>query len=137
MNKELMKFYTLKGLEEVKRDIKKHKEITSSPMEEQNSTRGLMDLLCRVESCIKALEKSNSDRLELVKAYSQRANDLEYENEQLNYMVDRQLDYYWNKADKESYDNLKANKEIAKGQVITSKGNIRYDEFDDEGYMNE
>ena len=84
-----MEFYTLKGLEEVKRDIKKHKEITKSPME--------MDLLCRVELCIKALEKSNSDRLELVKAYSQRANDLEYENGQLNYMVDRQLDYHWNK----------------------------------------
>tara|TARA_R100000808_G_C2137229_1_gene145387 strand:+ start:1122 stop:1352 length:231 start_codon:yes stop_codon:yes gene_type:complete len=24
---------------------------------------------------------------------------------------------------------------LAKGQVITSKGNIRYDEFDDEEYM--
>ena len=68
MNEELMEFYNGKGLEEVKRDIKKHKEITKYPME--------MDLLCRIELCLKSLE---------------------YENGQLNYMVDRQLDYHWNK----------------------------------------
>ena len=71
MNEELLEFYREQGLDEVKKDIKKRKEFAKYPME--------MDLLCRIELCLKSLE---------------------YENGQLNYMVEKQLDYHWNRITK-------------------------------------
>tara|TARA_R110001592_G_scaffold343877_1_gene634752 strand:+ start:244 stop:471 length:228 start_codon:yes stop_codon:yes gene_type:complete len=75
MNEELMEYYSTKGLEGVKRDIKKHKQIIKSPV--------TMNLLCRVELCIQALE---------------------YEKRNLNYMVTKYMDYHLNK--------IKTNKQI-------------------------
>ena len=71
MNEELLEFYREQGLDEVKKDIKKRKKFAKYPME--------MDLLCRIELCLKSLE---------------------YENGQLNYMVEKQLDYHWNRITK-------------------------------------
>lgn len=58
-----------------------------------------------------------------------RKNLPELTEQELQYCM-----FMMNKDEREA-ENRKKDKSRAKGQVITSKGNIRYDEFDDEGYM--